>query len=505
MPSEIDKEGLQIVVPIAGRSLFFSAEQFFFPKPLIEVGGTMMIERVIKNLASIHPGATFTFIVRHEDVVKFSLDRTLSLLTGGRCKIVELRAEAKGALCSILMAIDEIDADRPVIVSNADQIIDGDLASIVDEFRTSGVDAGVVTFESVHPRWSYVNVDDQSHVLEAAEKRVISRNAIAGFYYFASGETLMKAAKISVSNDASIDGQFYIAPALNEIVLDGGRVTAHRIATEFYHSFYSPEKIRTYEDDVLKNIVSKASAVRSSEVRVLIPAAGEGSRFKTAGFAKPKPFIEVLGRPMVEHVIDNVTLPSSRIHILVRKEHLTNSGAEVDRLKAAGHTIHSVDKLTEGTACTILLARKAFDDDQPLLIANSDQYVDFSVEDFVADCIDRNLDGSILVFRDPKMNAKWSFARVDGAGLVREVAEKKPISDLATVGIYLFRRGSDFVRGAVDMIAQNDRVNNEFYTCPVYNYLIAAGLNIGVYEVPQSAMHGLGTPDDLAQFIDARG
>lgn len=139
------------------------------------------------------------------------------------------------------------------------------------------------------------------------------------------------------------------------------------------------------------------------------------------------------------------------------------------------------------------------------MVANSDQLVDFNVNDFIEDCIQRKLDGSILVFRDPSMDPKWSFAKVDEAGLVLEVAEKKPISDLATVGIYLFTKGRDFVGAALDMMVANDRVNNEFYTCPVYNYMIKNGARIGVYEVPMNTMSGLGTPDDLRQFLQQRG
>jgi dTDP-glucose pyrophosphorylase len=119
--------------------------------------------------------------------------------------------------------------------------------------------------------------------------------------------------------------------------------------------------------------------------------------------------------------------------------------------------------------------------------------------------MDRGLDGSILVFRDLDRDPKWSFARVGANGHVLEVAEKKPISDLATVGIYLFTRGKDFVASAIDMIAQNERINNEFYTCPVYNYMIASGAKIGVYEVTVDAMHGLGTPEDLTEYLEATG
>ncbi len=128
----------------------------------------------------------------------------------------------------------------------------------------------------------------------------------------------------------------------------------------------------------------------------------------------------------------------------------------------------------------------------------------FHVCGLEARAFDRGLDGSILVFRDDDRDPKWSFAEVDAGGIVVRVAEKQPISDLATVGIYLFRRGRDFVAAAADMIANNDRVNGEFYTCPVYNYAIRAGARVGVWEIPQTAMHGLGTPDDLDAFIAER-
>jgi dTDP-glucose pyrophosphorylase len=208
---------------------------------------------------------------------------------------------------------------------------------------------------------------------------------------------------------------------------------------------------------------------------------------------------------MLDHVIKNVAPAGASVTMLLRADHMEAQPAIVHRFEKAGVDILPVDKLTEGTACTVLLARKVFDNDRPMMVANSDQLVDFDVTDYVQDCLDRNLDGSILVFRDPSKNPKWSFARTDKMGLVTEVAEKKPISELATVGIYLFARGRDFVSATADMVAANERVNGEFYTCPVYNYMIANGARIGVYEVPMGAMSGLGTPDDLIGFLDARG
>jgi NDP-sugar pyrophosphorylase family protein len=494
---------MQILIPMAGPSPFFPPDEYFFPKSLIEVAARPMIQHVIENLRTIDKKARFIFVIQQDDVRRFSLDRTLKLLAGEECTVVCLEAPTRGALCSALMAVDTIDLDSPLVVANGDQLIADDLSGILGEFRARAASAGVVVFDSVHPRWSYVDVDDSNRVLQAAEKRVISRNAIAGLYYFNQGLTFVDAAKRCIENNASVDGQFYIAPCLNEIILDGGEVVCRRIRDADFHSFYSPEKIHQFEDEMLRRSFRPQRGPGTPRVRVVIPAAGEGSRFRKAGFQKPKPFIDVLGLPMIEHVIRNVAPVQSDVHLLLRAEHVQAEPELVTACRAHGHVIHEVDRLTEGTACTLLLARKAIDNDDPLLVANSDQYVDFDVSAFVKDCMERDLDGSILVFRDPTLNPKWSFAQVDGDGRVIEVAEKKPISDLATVGIYLFRRGADFVRGAIDMISRNDRVNGEFYTCPVYNYLIANGLRIGVYEVPLGAMHGLGTPEDLQAFLSS--
>lgn len=242
-------------------------------------------------------------------------------------------------------------------------------------------------------------------------------------------------------------------------------------------------------------------------INVVIPIAGEGSRFARVGFKLPKPFIDVEGAPMVSCVLENIALENARYLLVCRPEHL---GAEYEpyrkRIQADFDcSFLPVAKPTEGAACTILHARKFIDNDTPLLLANSDQVVDADIGRFCADCAERGLDGSIMTFKDPTLNPKWSYARAGAGGLVSEVREKQPISDQATVGIYYFRHGRDFVASALDMIVRNDRTNNEFYTCPVYNYMIREGRRIGIFEIPSGAMHGLGTPEDLEAYLAARG
>lgn len=240
-------------------------------------------------------------------------------------------------------------------------------------------------------------------------------------------------------------------------------------------------------------------------VNVVIPMAGQGSRFAVAGYDKPKPFIDVAGKPMIVRVLENLACKDAQYILIARKEHLEKEADLVKQIESEFNAkFIAIDKLTEGTACTVLYARKYINNTQALLIANSDQIVDMNIEDMLADCRERNLDGSILTFIDEHSDPKLLFAKIDEQGLVTEVQEKKVISQFATVGIYYYSQGQDFVNAAIDMIVDNDRVNGEFYTCPTYNYAIKEGKRIGIYDIPFKAMHGIGTPDDLNKYLEAR-
>lgn len=232
--------------------------------------------------------------------------------------------------------------------------------------------------------------------------------------------------------------------------------------------------------------------------------AGLGSRFAKAGYELPKPFIDVAGKPMIVRVMENLWRPEVKFVLLARKEHINSNLILINEIKKQFQvTFVSIDRLTEGTACTFLFARSLLAENEPIVIANSDQIVDDCMTPFLRDAKDRNLDGSILTFTDAELNPKWSFAKVDNQGFVTQVREKKPISRFATVGIYYFKRAGELVDAVVQMIIENDRTNNEFYICPAYNYLIRNGKKVGIYNIKQSQMHGIGTPEDLDHYIDS--
>ena len=229
-------------------------------------------------------------------------------------------------------------------------------------------------------------------------------------------------------------------------------------------------------------------------MNILIPMAGAGSRFEKAGYTFPKPLIEVHGKPMIQKVVENLNL-DGRYIFLVQKDHYDKYALQyLLPLIAPGCEIVQVDGLTEGAACTTLLAKEFINNETPLITANSDQFIEF--EEGWQNQLDRDNDGNILTFN--ATHPKWSFARVE-ENCVVEVAEKKPISDVATVGVYHWRKGSDYVKYAEQMIAKDVRVNNEFYVCPVFNEAIQDGKTI--QTIPIKKMWGLGTPEDLRTFL----
>jgi len=250
-------------------------------------------------------------------------------------------------------------------------------------------------------------------------------------------------------------------------------------------------------NEVDKNKIKYMPKWTNKNLNVLIPMAGAGSRFEKAGYTFPKPLIEVNGKPMIQVVVENLNIDANYIYV-VQKSHREKYNLDtLLNLITPGCKIVEVDGVTEGAACTALLAKDYIDNDNPLFFANSDQFVDWNSNDFMYKMQETNTDGGIVTFN--ATHPKWSFAKLDDNGFVREVAEKNPISDIATVGFYYWKKGSDFVKYANRMIDNNIRVNNEFYVCPVFNQAIEDDKKIITFNIEK--MWGLGTPEDLDYYI----
>ena len=239
---------------------------------------------------------------------------------------------------------------------------------------------------------------------------------------------------------------------------------------------------------------------KSDKMNVLIPMAGAGTRFAKAGYTFPKPLIEVNGKPMIQVVVENLNIEANYTFI-VQKEHYEKYSLQyLLNLIAPNCNIVQVDGITEGAACTTLLAKEFIDNDEPLLMANSDQFVEWNSNESLYAFNDKNVDGGIVTFE--ATHPKWSYANVGEDGFVLEVAEKKPISNNATVGIYFWKKGSDYIKYAEQMIQKDVRTNNEFYVCPVFNEAIEDGKRIKIKSIDKNGMWGLGTPEDLNYYLE---
>jgi HAD superfamily hydrolase (TIGR01509 family) len=246
------------------------------------------------------------------------------------------------------------------------------------------------------------------------------------------------------------------------------------------------------------NMTKKQSAKwQGSNMNILIPMAGAGSRFSVAGYTFPKPLVEVNGQPMIRTVVENLNIEAHYIYI-VRKEHYEKYNLQyMLNMITPGCDVIQVDELTEGACCTTLLAEQLINNDQPLLIANSDQYLEWDSSEFMYGMSAGNVDGGVITFENT--HPKWSYAKLDERGAITEIAEKKVISNIATVGIYYWKKGADYVNYAHKMIEKDIRVNGEFYVAPVYNEAILDGKIFKPYNV--EGMWGLGTPEDLDHFL----
>lgn len=263
----------------------------------------------------------------------------------------------------------------------------------------------------------------------------------------------------------------------------------------------SPKEV-TYPNiykHLIKEKMNTTPKWKDERLNVLIPMAGAGSRFEQAGYTFPKPLIDVKSKPMIQVVVENLNIDANYIYVVQKKHREKYNLDTLLNLLTPGCKIVETDGITEGAACTALLAKEYINTDAPLFFANSDQFVEWDSNEFMYKMQETNADGGIVTFE--ATHPKWSFAKVNSlTNLVEEVAEKNPISNIATVGYYYWKHGSDFVKYAEQMIEQNVRVNGEFYVCPVFNQAIKDSKQIRVFNV--EGMWGLGTPEDLKYYLE---
>lgn len=236
---------INVLLPAMGKSAFF--KDSYFPKILYEINGKTMLEMIVEDYNVLEP-KNFIFVFSDEECIQFHIDDSAKMLSD-KSKVIRLQNQTAGALCTCLMAVEEIDNNTSLVIANCDQIIDVDYQKVIGYFEECNADAGVIIFPSIHPRWSYAKKEGEE-IVEVAEKRPLSKDAIAGFYYFKQGTDFVESAKKALLKRSCHEGRYYISSAINELILMGKKICYYDIEKEQYKSFYSPAKIKEYEESL---------------------------------------------------------------------------------------------------------------------------------------------------------------------------------------------------------------------------------------------------------------
>ncbi len=240
---------ISVVVPLAGGDELFQKHGYPYAKPVIELDGKPLVQHAHDCLKDI-PDSRFTFVVRKQEELRFHLRNMLQLLDP-KAEVVRADAPTKGAAATVMLAVEHIGESEELLIANGDQLLRFNVARVLEGFRQRKLDAGTVVFDSVHPRWSFVKLDADGYVIEAAEKRPISRLATAGLYWFRRGGDFLDAAKNMIRKDASVNGVFYVCPTFNEMVLAQKKVGVHQVERDDYISLATPQAIEEYEQILL--------------------------------------------------------------------------------------------------------------------------------------------------------------------------------------------------------------------------------------------------------------
>jgi dTDP-glucose pyrophosphorylase len=244
---------MNILLLMSGGGDAFREAGYPYPKNLVEIDGLPLVQRVVENLSLLQESQNHLIaLVQKEENRRYHTGEVLGLLAKG-CTVLEVPAPTAGAACSALLAVEHIDNDEPLVIFNGDQVIDVDLRPLIGQFVERDLDGGIIVFQAVHPRWSYVRCNDEGFVIETAEKRPISNLATAGIYYFKRGADFVTAAKEMIRKDAAVEGNFFVCPSYNEMILRQAKIGVATIPRQAYFSLANPKGVEAYEHYLLKS------------------------------------------------------------------------------------------------------------------------------------------------------------------------------------------------------------------------------------------------------------
>lgn len=507
---------MQIVIPMAGSGARFARAGYTTIKPLIEVDGRPLIEHVVR----MFPGEEdFVFICSRPHLEETPLRSVLERLVPGAA-IVAIEPHKLGPVHTALAAAQWIKDTEPVVLNYCDFSVYWDYADFKGRMARLACDGAITAYRGFHPHslgpnlYAYLRERDQ-RVLEIKEKgcftdQRLNEYASSGTYYFRSGALLKRTFQRAVAQGLQTNGEYYASTPFNLLVEDGLNVQVYEL--EHFLQWGTPEDLEEYQawSDYFARYACWRPALPPMPGVNLIPMAGAGARFEREGYAEPKPLVPVAGVPMAQRSLDS--LPAADDWIAAcRAEHLRQNPTLEHALGADGRRVQilPVDQLTAGQAATCLLARPRLDPEAPLLIAPCDTALVYDEARYAALIADPHVDCVVWTFRNhPHANRhprQYGWVRATAAGEVLGVSCKLPLSDSehvrhdpGIIGTFWFRRARFFLDAAEALIAQDRRVNNEFYVDSAIEVLVEQGRRARLFDVRHYICFG--TPDDVRTY-----
>ena len=532
---------MNVIIPMTGYGSRFVAAGYQELKPFIRVMGRPVIEWIVKDM---YPAdVNIIFVCRGEHLMKDASMRERLLLLAPEAKIVSIEDwEKKGPVYDVLrgyrelLAQQAIDAQEPCIINYCDFYMQWDYAAFAQEAAERGCDGAVPCYSGFHPNllpeknyYASCLTDAQDDLIEIREKYSFEKDKTKakhspGVYYFASGAVMEKYCQILTEHEeCAINGEYYASLPYNFMVQDGLKVWVP-VNVEYFCQWGTPEDMQefVYWTDLIRKSeaaqhtggAESYGAEEEMQGRILIPMAGAGQRFADAGYTVHKPAIMTVDRttgqekPMVVCAtkdLPGVAADGSNVIYVDRNFHQTDGVEDAIRAWYPQASFITVDHLTEGQACTCMLAEPYLDPEQPLLIAGCDNGMDIDRDAFDAltkecDCIVFTYRHNEAVLANPNVYG-WMIADADGnitGTSIKKAISDRPMEDPAVVATFWFRRAAVFIEATKKMIAENDRINGEFYVDQTVKHVLDLGYRAKIFDIDRYV--GWGTPADYEGY-----
>lgn len=532
---------MNVIIPMTGYGSRFVAAGYQELKPFIRVMGRPVIEWIVKDM---YPAdVNIIFVCRGEHLMKDASMRERLLLLAPEAKIVSIEDWVKkGPVYDVLrgyrelLAQQAIDAQEPCIINYCDFYMQWDYAAFAQEAAERGCDGAVPCYSGFHPNllpeknyYASCLTDAQDDLIEIREKYSFEKDKTKakhspGVYYFAGGAVMEKYCQILTEHEeCAINGEYYASLPYNFMVQDGLKVWVP-VNVEYFCQWGTPEDMQefVYWTDLIRKSeaaqhtggAESSGAEEGMPGRILIPMAGAGQRFADAGYTVHKPAIMTVDRatgqekPMVVCAtkdLPGVAADGSNVIYVDRNFHKTDGVEDAIRAWYPQAAFITVDHLTEGQACTCMLAEPYLDPEQPLLIAGCDNGMDIDRDAFDAltkecDCIVFTYRHNEAVLANPNAYG-WMIADADGnitGTSIKKAISDRPMEDPAVVATFWFRRAAVFIEATKKMIAENDRINGEFYVDQTVKHVLDLGYRAKIFDIDRYV--GWGTPADYEGY-----